>query len=59
LVQTLQAISAEDLQDLQQRDWLVAWLEEEPFSGNAFFSHFHKEHESDMRAWLARVRGGR
>jgi hypothetical protein len=30
------------------------WLGGEPISGAAFFSHFHEEHEQDMRAWLAR-----
>ncbi len=32
------------------------WLEGEPLSGKVFFSHFHEEHEPDMRAWLDRVR---
>lgn len=59
LVETLETGSTEDLQNLQQCAWLVAWLEGEPFNGNAFFSHFHKEHEPDMRAWLVRVRKGR
>jgi hypothetical protein len=30
------------------------WMEGSAFSGAAFFSHFHDEHEADMRAWLAR-----
>jgi hypothetical protein len=30
------------------------WMEGAPLSGAAFFSHFHDEHEADMRAWLAR-----
>ncbi|HLX40638.1 MAG TPA: ClbS/DfsB family four-helix bundle protein [Ktedonobacteraceae bacterium] len=30
--------------------------EGEPLSGKLAFSHFHEEHEPDMRAWLARVR---
>ena len=34
-----------------------AWLEGEPLSGSILFGHFHEEHESDMRAWLARVQG--
>ena len=29
------------------------WMEGTPFSGAAFFSHFHDEHEADMRAWLS------
>jgi hypothetical protein len=32
------------------------WLEGEPLTGAAFFGHFHEEHESDMRAWLERIR---
>ncbi len=31
------------------------WMEGQPLSAGAFFAHFHEEHESDMRAWLARV----
>jgi hypothetical protein len=30
------------------------WMEGTPLSGAAFFSHFHDEHEADMRAWLSR-----
>ena len=30
------------------------WMEGTPLSGAAFFSHFHDEHEADMRAFLAR-----
>jgi hypothetical protein len=59
LVETLDAFSEEDLQDPHRFAWLVAWLEGEPFSGKAFFAHFHEEHEPDMRAWLDRVRRGR
>ena len=29
------------------------WMEGTPFTGAAFFSHFHDEHEADMRAWLS------
>ncbi|HLY32114.1 MAG TPA: ClbS/DfsB family four-helix bundle protein [Ktedonobacterales bacterium] len=32
------------------------WLEGEPLTGAALFGHFHEEHESDMRAWLERIR---
>ncbi len=30
------------------------WLEGQPLSAAALFSHFHEEHEPGMRAWLAR-----
>ena len=30
------------------------WMEGTPFTGAAFFSHFHDEHEADMRAWVSR-----
>jgi hypothetical protein len=30
------------------------WMQGIPLSGAAFFSHFHDEHEADMRAWLSR-----
>jgi GNAT superfamily N-acetyltransferase len=33
----------------------LPWLEAESIKPSDFFGHFHEEHESDMRAWLARV----
>ena len=32
----------------------LPWMEGNPLNAAAFFSHFHEEHEPDMRAWLAR-----
>jgi hypothetical protein len=29
------------------------WMEGTAFSGASFFSHFHDEHEADIRAWLS------
>jgi hypothetical protein len=52
LVETLDAISREELQDLQR----ILGLQEEPVSGSLFFAHFHQEHEPDMRAWLEKVK---
>ncbi len=52
LVETLDAFSEEELQDLRR----VLGLEEEPVSGSLFFAHFHQEHEPDMRAWLEKVK---
>jgi hypothetical protein len=34
------------------------WAADQEVSGRAFFSHFHDEHEPDMRAWLERVKRG-
>ena len=52
LVETLDAFSEEELQDLRR----TLGLEEEPVSGSPFFAHFHEEHEPDMRAWLEKVK---
>lgn len=52
LLDAIDAFSDEELQDSQR----FAWLGGEPLSGAFVFSHFHEEHESDMRAWLDRVR---
>ncbi len=52
LVDAIDAFSDDELQDPQR----FAWLEGEPLSGKLVFSHFHEEHEPDMRAWLDRVR---
>jgi hypothetical protein len=32
------------------------WMEGEPLTGAIFYSHFHEEHEPDMRAWLEKIR---
>ena len=34
------------------------WPGDQPVNGAVFFSHFHDEHEPDMRAWLAKVQRG-
>ncbi|HET9999927.1 MAG TPA: ClbS/DfsB family four-helix bundle protein [Ktedonobacteraceae bacterium] len=52
LVDTLDAFSEDELQDLRRR----LGLEEEQISGSTFFDHFHEEHEPDMRAWLDKVK---
>jgi hypothetical protein len=54
LVGGIDAFSDDEFQDLQHS----ALLQGEPLSGKLFFSHFHKEHEPDMRAWLDKVRRG-
>ena len=54
LVDAIDAFSDDELQDLQR----IEWLQGEPLSGKFVFSHFHEEHEPDMRAWLDRVRKG-
>lgn len=51
LVAAIESIPEEVLADVDR----FPWLEGQPFSGVAFFAHFHEEHEPDMRAWLARV----
>ena len=55
LVDAINAFPDDALQDPQ----LIEWLEGEPLSGKIFFSHFHEEHEPDMRAWLVRVQSRR
>jgi hypothetical protein len=52
LVETLDAFSEEELQDLRR----ILGLQEEQVSGSLFFAHFHQEHEPDMRAWLEKVK---
>jgi hypothetical protein len=34
----------------------LPWWEGSSLTAEAFFGHFHEEHEPDMRAWLARVK---
>jgi hypothetical protein len=53
LVDAIDAFPDNEHQDPQR----IKWLEGEPLSGKLFFSHFHEEHEPDMRAWLVRVQG--
>jgi hypothetical protein len=54
LVETLDAFPAADLLDPTRFPWIGA--EDFPLTGAALFAHFHEEHESDMRAWLERIR---
>ena len=51
LVDAINAFSDDELQGPQR----IEWLEGEPLNGKFVFSHFHEEHEPDMRAWLVRV----
>lgn len=55
LVAAVDALSDEQLNDPQ----CFPWLEGERLTGAFMFGHFHEEHESDMRAWLARVKQAR
>ena len=52
LVKACDALSDEQLNDPQR----FPWLDGERLTGAFLFGHFHEEHESDMRAWLARVK---
>jgi len=52
LVAEVSALSDEQLNDPQR----FPWLEGERLTGALIFGHFHEEHESDMRAWLAKVK---
>lgn len=52
LMDTLDAFSEADLLDYLHSDW----EEDDLPTGAAFFSHFHEEHEPDMRAWLEKIR---
>jgi hypothetical protein len=36
-------------------EWHLVWLDNKRFPAGEFFDHFHDEHESDVRAWLANV----
>lgn len=49
LVSAITALPEAELLDPQR----FTWLEGEPLSAASLFSHFHEEHEPDMRAWLA------
>ena len=50
LVSAIEKIPEDKLADPKS----FPWMEGTPLSGAAFFSHFHSEHEADMRAFLAR-----
>jgi hypothetical protein len=52
LVTAVEGLPDKVLTDVQH---YLPWLEGNPFSAAGIFSHFHDEHEPDMRAWLARV----
>src|SRR5689334_24257696 len=52
LLTAVEGLPDKVLMDVQH---YLPWLEGNPFSASGIFSHFHDEHEPDMRAWLARV----
>ena len=52
--QLLTAIEGLPEQVLIDPSAYLPWLEGNPFTPAGLFSHFHEEHERDMRAWLAR-----
>ncbi len=49
LVETLSAFPEAELLDPHRFDWLEGY----PLSAASLFSHFHDEHEQDIRSWLA------
>ena len=53
LVASLEALPEEWLEPERSAEHF-SWLEGQPLTAAALFSHFHEEHEPDMRAWLAR-----
>lgn len=53
LYETLDAFPEEDLRDPARFPWLD---DDGEWTAAAFFDHFHEEHETDMRAWLAKIR---
>lgn len=52
LLTAVEGLPDKVLMDVQH---YLPWLEGNPFSAAVIFSHFHDEHEPDMRAWLAQV----
>lgn len=38
-----------------ESEWRLVWLGDKRFPAGEFFDHFHDDHESDVRAWFARV----
>jgi len=49
LTSAIEKIPEEKLDDPKS----FPWMQGTPLSGAAVFSHFHDEHEADMRAWLS------
>ena len=56
LVDTLDAFPEADLLDQARFRARFPWFQGESPTGRTFFTHFHDEHEPDMRAWLERIR---
>ncbi|NUM43548.1 MAG: ClbS/DfsB family four-helix bundle protein [Anaerolineales bacterium] len=45
------------VEEVQHNDraYYVVWVGEKRFPAGEFFDHFHDDHESDVRAWLAQI----
>jgi uncharacterized damage-inducible protein DinB len=54
VVQQLRAAIAKLPEEAPDDPARFPWMGDVPLSGAALFSHFHDEHEADMRAWLSR-----
>lgn len=52
LLAAVEAMSEADLRDAAR----FPWWEGFEWNGVELWSHFHEEHEPDMRAWLARIK---
>src|SRR5512140_1105468 len=57
LYQQLRAAIAALPEDVLSDPARFPWLEGQPLTASALFSHFHDEHEADMRAFLNRQDG--
>ena len=47
-------VRIETIQGSSGREYYLVWLGDTRFPVGEFFDHFHDDHESEIRAWLAR-----
>lgn len=53
LLAAIEAMPEADLHDAAR----FPWWEDQTWNGTGLWGHFHEEHEADLRAWLAKVKG--
>jgi hypothetical protein len=53
LLSAIEGLPDQAFTDVQR---YLPWWEGSFLNPDAFFAHFHEEHEADMRAWLAKIK---
>ncbi len=54
LVAVIESLPADVRIEVVEPAYYLVWIDDTRYVASEFFNHFHDDHESDVRAWLAR-----